>query len=393
MKQEEFIHWIDSLEKSEPFLSESQRKAKQSLKEEGLPSKQLEEWRITNIERFKRILKIPIANKKHTQSIKLNFDKTINVKNLPDSIEILSEDEILKYYSNNFDGNNNLLNIFNQAINNDIIGLKVKSTNTINLDLTISNLEKELSPTKIIIVVENNCQLNLLQVIKGSILSAHSHLIEIHLKENSTVNHNFVAIGKKLSNLLGTIKVKQKENSNYSLITFQEGWYLSRLEKKIVQLDGKANTTIKSLSIAKDNEELASHTYVKFKGPNGSLNQLNKAIVEDESHYIFDGLIEVPKVAQKTQASQLSKNLLLSSKGRINTIPKLKIIADDVKCSHGATISQLEENQIFYLQSRGINKDQANSLLIKGFCQEITNNIKLTNDENFDLYEHLRNSK
>ena len=90
-----------------------------------------------------------------------------------------------------------------------------------------------------------------------------------------------------------------------------------------------------------------------------NLNQLNKSIVDNNAHYIFNGLIEVPEIAQKTQASQLSKNLILSSNGRINTSPKLKIIADDVKCNHGATISQLEDEQRFYLQSRGINKAEA----------------------------------
>ena len=185
------------------------------------------------------------------------------------------------------------------------------------------------------------------------------------------------------------MEIKQEENSNYSLLTFQEGWSLSRLETSVLQAKGKANTTLKSLSIAKNDQELSTHTCVKFKGPNGYLNQLNKSIVDNDAHYIFNGLIEVPQIAQKTQASQLSKNLLLSSNGRINASPKLKIIADDVKCSHGATISQLEEEQIFYLQSRGINKDKANSLLIKGFCEEITNDIKFRDNHFSDLSEYL----
>ena len=92
-------------------------------------------------------------------------------------------------------------------------------------------------------------------------------------------------------------------------------------------------------------------------------------------HSIFKGLIEVPKIAQQTQASQLSKNLLLSSKAKVDTCPQLKITADDVQCNHGATISQLDEEEIFYLQSRGITIQEASNLILKGFCKEIIDSM------------------
>jgi len=396
MKNEEFINWINSLKKSTALPNKLQRSAKASLKKNGLPHKRLEGWRVSNLNRFKSIFNLPIAEQKHSELIKISLNKILNTNNLPDGIEILTEDEIDHSYFNELDqlgDNKSLINTLNDSTNNSIVGLKVKSNNTVSLDLIITNIEKELAPTKIIIVVENYSQLDILQVINGAQSSAHSHLIEIHLNENSTVNHDFVAIGKESSSLLGTINIKQRRNSNYSLVSFQEGWNLSRLEKEIIQLDGNAKTTIKSLSVAKNNQELATHTSVKFSGPNGHLEQLNKAIVDNDAHYIFNGLIEVPQIAQKTQASQLSKNLILSSNGRINTSPQLKIIADDVKCNHGATISQLEDDQIFYLQSRGINKDQANSLLVKGFCKEITNNIQFRNNNHSYLSDYLVQSQ
>lgn len=395
MNKEEFINWIDSLKKAEPILEEFQNKAKEKLKENGLPHKASEEWRITNLNRFKSIFNLPINNKKQSQNIKINCQEILNLNNLPKGIKILEEHEVYQYYSQSItpEGDeNNLLNTLNSAVNTSILGLSINSEDIISLELNISNLEKELNPTKIIIIVEKDSKLNILQIIEGSLLSAHSHLIEIYLKENAIVNHNIIAIGKESSSLLANIEVKQEVKSNYSLISFQEGWYLSRLEKRILQLKGNAKTTIKSLSIAKGNQELATHTVVKFKGPNGSLNQLNKAIIDNNSHYIFNGLIEVPQIAQRTNASQLSKNLLLSSKGRINTTPKLKIIADDVKCNHGATICQLDEDQIFYLKSRGLNKDDSNSLLIKGFCKEITDQLELKNNDCSYLSKYLEKS-
>jgi len=152
---------------------------------------------------------------------------------------------------------------------------------------------------------------------------------------------------------------------------------MSRFEKEIVQLYGNAKTTLQGLQIAKQKQELATHSLVKFNGPNGYLEQIQKSILDDESHSIFQGMIEVPKIAQKTEASQLSKNLLLSSKAKVDTSPQLKIIADDVKCNHGATISQLSNEEIFYLQSRGINTKQANELLINAFCNDIIKNIPI----------------
>ena len=104
-------------------------------------------------------------------------------------------------------------------------------------------------------------------------------------------------------------------------------------------------------------------------------------------------MIEVPKIAQKTEASQLSKNLLLSSKAKVDTSPQLKIIADDVKCNHGATISQLSNEELFYLQSRGINTKKAYQLLINAFCNEIGDNLPIDESACSLLPKALENIK
>jgi Fe-S cluster assembly protein SufD len=105
--------------------------------------------------------------------------------------------------------------------------------------------------------------------------------------------------------------------------------------------------------------------------------QLHKCIVGDRAHGVFNGKVFVPKLAQLTEASQLNRNLLLSSKARVDTKPQLEITADNVKCAHGATVSQLEDDEIFYLQSRGIDEEKARHLLINGFAAEIINNISV----------------
>jgi Fe-S cluster assembly protein SufD len=118
-----------------------------------------------------------------------------------------------------------------------------------------------------------------------------------------------------------------------------------------------------------------THSAVYLTAPYGTVDQLHKYILDDHAKGVFNGKIFVPKAAQLTNASQLNRNLLLSSKARINTKPELQITADNVKCSHGATVSQLEADELFYLQSRGLNETDARNLLIDAFAAEILDRI------------------
>ena len=117
---------------------------------------------------------------------------------------------------------------------------------------------------------------------------------------------------------------------------------------------------------------------MEFNGPNGFLDQINKSLAKDKSHAIFEGSIIVPKIAQKTDASQLSRNLLLSKYALIDTKPQLEIIADDVKCKHGATISQLNKEELFYMRSRGLTLSEASKLQLSSYFQEIIQFIPIS---------------
>ena len=107
------------------------------------------------------------------------------------------------------------------------------------------------------------------------------------------------------------------------------------------------------------------------------VEQAHKAIVDGKAHSVFNGRMAVAQKAQHTSASQLNRNLLLSDQARVDTKPQLEIVADNVKCAHGATVSQLQSDEIFYLQSRGISASQAQRLLIYAFAMEILDRIPL----------------
>jgi Fe-S cluster assembly protein SufD len=200
------------------------------------------------------------------------------------------------------------------------------------------------------------------------------------LEENTLVNHGVVSYGESKSNLLNSLNVIQKTNSEYSLGSLHFKFNYARFEIRINQLDGNAKTNIKGIQITKNNDQIATYTTMQFNGPNGFLDQINKSLADDKSHAVFEGSIIVPKIAQKTDASQLSRNLLLSRHAKIDTKPQLEIIADDVKCKHGATISQLNEEELFYMRSRGLTLAEASKLQLSSYIQEIISSIPISKD-------------
>ena len=126
-----------------------------------------------------------------------------------------------------------------------------------------------------------------------------------------------------------------------------------------------------------------THVTIRHESPHARSMQLFKGLLKGSSQSSFEGKILVDPIAQKTQAYQLNHNLLLSDGCIANSKPNLEIFADDVKASHGATVSQLKPDQLFYLKSRGLGEQKAKELLVQGFCQEITDQIRVHYIKNF----------
>ncbi|MDR7898513.1 Fe-S cluster assembly protein SufD [Thermosynechococcus sp. JY1334] len=169
---------------------------------------------------------------------------------------------------------------------------------------------------------------------------------------------------------IGCTAVCQAQDSDYEGHAVDLGGCLSRHNWQ-VQIQGSGSQTIlKGLAIAMDSQIMDTHSAVFFNAPHSGSEQIHKCILGDRAHGIFNGRIVVPQVAQLTDASQLNRTLLLSDKARIDTKPQLEIVADNVKCSHGATVSQLASEDLFYLRSRGLEVSQAHDLLVKAFALE-----------------------
>jgi Fe-S cluster assembly protein SufD len=138
-----------------------------------------------------------------------------------------------------------------------------------------------------------------------------------------------------------------------------------------------AECVLNGLYLAVGCQHMDNHTFIDHARPNGTSREFYKGVLAGASHGVFNGKIRVRKDAQKTDARQTNKNLLLSEAALVDTKPQLEIHADDVKCTHGATIGQLDEEALFYLRSRGIGEEQARSLLVHAFASDIVERIPI----------------
>jgi Fe-S cluster assembly protein SufD len=385
--------------------SEIQKICLDKLKLNPLPNIKSEYWRLSNKSKFSSFLdhsnknkksKVSLPYKKASQNVIrliIGENNSINLEEENYSIKKLKEIEILDYIKkniSNFDQNDHWSDLLNHCLSSkeNILGLNISGNNIPPLEIFSASSPDSFNAKTLILFFEKNSKVDLLQINLGSKNSSLSQSTYFCLEENTSVNHGVVSYGESKSNLLNSLNVIQKAKSEYSLGSLHFKFNYARFEIRINQLDGNAKTNIKGIQITKNNDQIATYTKMQFNGPNGFLDQINKSLADDKSHAVFEGSIIVPKIAQKTDASQLSRNLLLSRHAKIDTKPQLEIIADDVKCKHGATISQLNEQELFYMRSRGLTLAEASKLQLSSYIQEIISSIPISKDR-WDLLEKI----
>jgi Fe-S cluster assembly protein SufD len=200
---------------------------------------------------------------------------------------------------------------------------------------------------------------------------------EIWVEENAQVNHTIIERESGAAFHIGKSAIAQARDSRYTCNAITLGAKLSRHNLEVFQTGEQTETTLNGLTMVALQQLADTHSAIALNHPYGTSNQLHKCIVADRAHAVFNGKVFVPKAAQLTNAGQLNRNLLLSPKARVDTKPQLEITADNVKCAHGATVSQLDAEEVFYLQSRGLDEDDARKLLINAFAAEIINQLPL----------------
>jgi Fe-S cluster assembly protein SufD len=200
---------------------------------------------------------------------------------------------------------------------------------------------------------------------------------EVLLAEHAVVDHVKLQQESLQAYHVANTQVVMAAKSNFTTHFLSFGGALVRNEVR-VRFDGEhAEATVNGLYLADGTQHIDNHTVIDHAKPNCASHEVYKGVLGGKSHGVFNGKIFVRKDAQKTDAKQTNKVLLLSDDATINTKPQLEIFADDVKCTHGATIGQLDAGQLFYLRSRGVGEAAARRLLTYAFANDIVNRLKI----------------
>jgi Fe-S cluster assembly protein SufD len=392
------------------WVQQSKNDAVKWVRHSVIPNTRDEEWRFTDLSPLKdvsfnvgEIHELPLqddfvlpevaqrlvfvngvfaANLSHTE----NLPAGLKVGNL----DVLGDDVAEKYLAQS-EVTRDVFTALNTAGLNDVavvwVGKNVIVENPIHLlFISVAAEGAIISQPRCLVVAESNSQLSLIEefitgkmpVTQEQQVYFNNSVTEIWVNENAQVNHNRIVLESNAAFHIGKTAVTQARYSRYTCNAVTVGGKISRHNLEILQTGEQTETTLNGLTVIAEKQLADTHSAISLNHPHGVSKQLHKCIIGDRAHGVFNGKIFVPKPAQLTDAAQLNRNLLLSSKARIDTKPQLEITADNVKCAHGATVSQLEDDEIFYLQSRGIDETDARKLLVNAFAAEIINLIPVS---------------
>ncbi|HVS27548.1 MAG TPA: Fe-S cluster assembly protein SufD [Burkholderiales bacterium] len=198
---------------------------------------------------------------------------------------------------------------------------------------------------------------------------------EIVVGENARITHTRLQNESRNSFHIAHCTATLAKDAHYACDTVTLGARLSRYNLNVVQAAEGARCTLDGLALISGRQLADTHSFIDHTQPHGASRQLHKCIVGGAAHAVFNGKIMVRPGAQLIDSAQSSRNLLLSDKAHVDTKPQLEIFADDVKCAHGATVGQLDAEEVFYLRSRGLDEAEARSLLTYAFAAEIIDKI------------------
>jgi Fe-S cluster assembly protein SufD len=288
-----------------------------------------------------------------------------------------------RHYSHYADTSADGLVALNTLFAQDGVFVYVPPDTVVEKPLQIINLSHSFKNLRItrrnLFIAEDNARVNI--VVCDHTLCQQSYLAnsltEVYVGRNALVDFNRLQNENSLSTQINNLFVHQEENSHFAgnSISLHGGLIRNNF---YVKLNGRfGETNLYGLFLCDSSQHVANYVLMDHASSNCTSNQLFKGILDEDATGSFNGKILVRKDAQKTQAYQKNNNILLSQAARMNTKPHLEIYADDVKCSHGATVGQLDMEALFYLRSRGIGEKESRHLLMYAFANEIVSKITI----------------
>ncbi|BCL35017.1 Fe-S cluster assembly protein SufD [Nostoc sp. MS1] len=388
------------------WLQEVRDRAKNWVRHSVIPTTREEEWRFTDLSELRKV-EFQAGKVQPVDISALSLSEAVNsrlvfvngvyapelsaVADLPKGVVVgnLStlnsrEQELVQKYLAQSEGALEVFTALNTAGISDVAVVLVAKNVIVEtpihlLFISVAGDKATISQPRALVVAESGSQVSVIEEfvtpVEGVYLT--NAVTEIAIADNAQVEHTRVEKDSKVAFHIGKTAVTQARYSRYTCHALSLGGKISRHNLEVLQTGEQTETTLNGLTMVAGNQLADTHSAIALNHPYGTSNQLHKCIVGDRAHAVFNGKVFVPKPAQLTNAAQLNRNLLLSSKARVDTKPQLEITADNVKCAHGATVSQLEDDEIFYLQSRGIDSNDARKLLVNAFAAEIINQIPI----------------
>ena len=250
--------------------------------------------------------------------------------------------------------------------------------------VSAAGLRPQASHPRNLIVVDANSQASVIESYIGvdNGLYFTNAVTEIIGGEDTIIHHHKLQRESDQAFHIATLQVEQNRGCTFTSHSIAFGGALARTEVNSVLAEG-SECTLNGLYVVSGRQHVDTRTSIDHAKPHAASHELYKGILDGRSSAVFNGKIIVRKDAQKTDAKQTNKNLVLSEDSTINTKPQLQIYADDVRCTHGATVGQLDEDAIFYLRSRGISRETARDILTTAFARDIIDRIKLESLRNY----------
>jgi Fe-S cluster assembly protein SufD len=297
------------------------------------------------------------------------------------SIHNLNKDSDNILFQNYFDkcvDQNEILVSNNAKLIEEVLFINIAKQTEIETPVIIvyinSGLNKTIYHTRTLIVAERHSKFNFVELFIGDNETSkfQNNVTEIAIEDNAKVNHVKVQNASDTDILLNTTQALQRKCSKYkSFVISLQGQLIRNNTSAILDAE-LIETFMYGLYIVNKKQIIDNHTLVDHRKPNCYSNELYKGVIDEKGTAIFNGKVFVRQDAQKTNAYQSNRNILLSDNATINTKPQLEIFADDVKCSHGASTGKIDEEAIFYLRSRGISANTAKRMMLEAFVAEVS---------------------
>ncbi|HRH47044.1 MAG TPA: Fe-S cluster assembly protein SufD [Pyrinomonadaceae bacterium] len=341
-------------------LRDLREKAFAYFAENGFPTPKDEEWKYTNIAEISK------------SEFQTGGNATVKER-VSDLNDTLAHARVsaFEYKRNGFTA----LNLAFADI--QIITIPKETSVAEPIEFNFSAEENTANFPHIIVVAERGSKATIIENYESEAKNFTNTAIQIFVEDNANLTHYRIQKESPEAFHIGTTEVTLGRGSLYNTTNINLGGKLSRhdIHLKFTETGGEA--FVDGLYMLNGNQHHDTHSTIDHALPNCISHQTYKGVLNDKSRGVFNGKVFVRANASGTDAQQSNKNLLLSNDARVDTKPQLEIYNDDVKCSHGATVGQLEDEELFYLLSRGINETLAKNLLTYGFAEEIINKIEI----------------